>query len=236
MKTLFSQEEMSRSKSRDKLSFECEYCQQPFLRTRKDYLAAIRGQRPEIQYCSCRCSTTARQLKNNGELSKVVECLQCGKEFSKEPRHIKKTKNNFCSHSCCATYGNKNKKHGTQRSKLEKWLEERLLDLYPDMEFHFNRNEAIRGELDIFIPSLCLAFELNGIFHYEPIFGEDKLQSTQNNDERKFQACYERGIELCVIDSSGQKYFKPATSQKYLDIITKLVNMKLSKTDCVEVL
>jgi hypothetical protein len=42
---------------------------------------------------------------------------------------------------------------------------------------------------------------------------------------------------LCIIDSSSQKYFKVETSQKYLDIITKLVTSKLeaSKTDYVEV-
>ena len=35
--------------------------------------------------------------------------------------------------------------------------------------------EAINSELDVYVPSLNLAFELNGIFHYEPIYGEKKL-------------------------------------------------------------
>jgi len=35
-------------------------------------------------------------------------------------------------------------------------------------------------------------------------------------------------IELVIIDSSGQKYFKISTSQKYLDIIQKIINIKLS--------
>ena len=88
-----------------------------------------------------------------------------------------------------------------------------------------------------YLPKLNLAFELNGIFHYEPIFGESKLDRIQNNDNRKFQACLENGIELCIIDTSSQKYFKEKSSQKYLDIITNLVDSKLgpSKTDCVEV-
>ena len=76
-------------------------------------------------------------------------------------------------------------------------------------------------------PSLKLAFELNGIFHYEPIYGDKKLNSTQNNDKRKFQACLEKQIELCVIDTSQLKYFKKSNAQKYLDIVVFLINKKL---------
>ena len=91
------------------------------------------------------------------------------------------------------------------------------------MELHFNRKDAIGSELDIYIPSLKLAFELNGIFHYEPIYGDKKLNETQANDGNKFQACQAAGISLCVIDTSGQKYFKPASSQRFLDIITQII-------------
>ena len=71
-----------------------------------------------------------------------------------------------------------------------------------------------------------LAFELNGIYHYEPIHGNDKLLKIQNNDNRKFQACLEQGIELCIIDSSQQKYFKKQSSEKYLNIISTIINNK----------
>ena len=90
----------------------------------------------------------------------------------------------------------------------------------------FNSKEIINSELDIYLPKLKLAFELNGIFHYESIYGQNKLDQIQNNDNRKFQACLEQGIEICIIDSSQQKYFKKETSQKYLDIITNIINNK----------
>jgi len=88
---------------------------------------------------------------------------------------FKKTNNHFCSRSCAATYNNTHKNTGTKISKLEIWLQTKLTEQYPNLEIHYNRKDTINSELDIYIPSLKLAFELNGIFHYEPIYAEDKL-------------------------------------------------------------
>jgi hypothetical protein len=107
-------------------------------------------------------------------------------------------------------------------------LSKKLPKLYPTLEFHFNRKDAINGELDIFIPALKLAFEMNGVFHYEPIFGPEKLTSIQTNDHRKMLACAEHGIELCVIDVSSFTYFKEQRAMKFLTIIQNIINSKLS--------
>jgi hypothetical protein len=87
--------------------------------------------------------------------------------------------------------------------------------LYPNLEIKYNSKEEIHSELDIYIPKYKLAFELNGIFHYEPIFGGQKLEQTQNNDKNKFQLCQENKISLCVIDTSSLKYFKEQNAEKY---------------------
>lgn len=184
-------------------------------------------------YCSSICRTLSF-----GKIPKLeVVCDNCDIKFMKYDKEIRRSLNNFCCQSCAATYSNTHKSKGNRRSKLEVWLEEQLTILYPNLNILYSDKTTINSELDIYIPSLNLAIELNGIFHYEPIFGEDKLSKIQNNDGRKFQACIENGIELCIIDTSNQKYFKISTSQKYLDIITHLVNSKLelSKTDYVEV-
>lgn len=149
-------------------------------------------------------------------------------------KNSKITKNNFCSSSCAAKYNNTHKTTGTRRSKLEKWIEEQLTIFHPNLEIHYNKTNAINGELDIYIPSLKLAFELNGIFHYEPIYSKEKLSSTQNNDKRKFQACLEQEIELCIIDTSSQGYFKITTSQKFLDIIINTIKEKLADSTGVD--
>ena len=90
--------------------------------------------------------------------------------------------------------------------------------------FFFVTNEII----GYFNPVLKLAFELNGIFHYEPIYGPKKLESIKNNDSQKFQACIKKGISLCIIDTSSQKYFKESSSKRYLDIIINIIQTQLS--------
>lgn len=160
-------------------------------------------------------------------MAESVRCKQCDKQFQKKRREIKKSPNHFCSLSCAVTYKNTHKTHGTRRSKLEVWLEQQLPSLYPSLEFHFNRKDAINAELDIYIPSLKLAFELNGPLHYEAIFGPEKLAQIQNNDERKFQACLEKGIELCLVDVSTFKNYTTTGANTFLEMIKQVINGKV---------
>jgi len=159
-------------------------------------------------------------MKNKVKLN----CLNCNVIFYKYPNQYKKRKNHFCSKSCAASYNNKHKTKGTRRSKLEIWLEQQLTKQYSDLEILYNNNKIIGSELDIYIPKLKLAFELNGIFHYEPIYGDKKLNQIQNNDSNKFELCQEQNISLCIIDTSKQIYFKEKTSKKYFNIICEIIN------------
>ena len=218
---LYSKKEFENAKCFDNLLLKCLQCESPFYREKTDIQTALKGKKV-LDFCSRECCDLNKITK------KEVPCKNCGKNFLKTPSQIKRSKNHFCSRSCAATYNNLHKKHGTRRSKLEKWIEEQLTILYPDLEIHFNKKEAINSELDIFIPSLKLAFELNGIYHYEPIHGQKKLDQIKNNDHRKYAACIERDIELCLIDTSMQKYVKPKTSQKFLDIVTSILDSKLN--------
>jgi len=159
-------------------------------------------------------------LKKTRETPKLVACKNCNIEFYKQVKEILKSKYNFCSSSCNATYYNKHKKTGTRRAKLEIWLEKQLENLYPKIKINYNKiNENIKYELDIFIPKLKIAFELNGIFHYEPIYGKEKLEKIKCIDKEKLKLCKKNGIKLIVIDTRVQKNFSTKSSQKFLDRI-----------------
>lgn len=219
---LFSEEEFIKSKVSDKLPCQCYKCNNIFYKTKRAINDVINNRRGHNgKYCSQHC---AGKDKNK---TFYVSCINCFKPTQRQLNQIKKYKNSFCSSSCAAIYNNTHKQTGTRISKLEIWLKEKLSIQYPNLEIHYNRKDAINSELDIYIPSLNLAFELNGIFHYEPIYGPEKLSQIQNNDNRKFQACLEKGIELVIIDTSSQKYFKEKTAIKFFDIISTLINKRL---------
>jgi len=222
MQPLYTQSDFDAAKSRTKLPLECQHCHETFFSVKNNILAVLNGCSAfKLNFCSNKCQQECRFP------SALVDCEQCHKPFKKQPKEIKKSKHNFCSKSCAAKYNNAHKTKGTRVSKLERWLAEQLTLAFPGLEFHFNRKDAINGELDIFIPALHLAFELNGIFHYEPIYGLKKLDAITTNDHRKMLACAEHGIELCVLDVSSVSYFKPAKVQKFLDIIVSLIQVKL---------
>ncbi len=219
---LYTQHEFNNAKSMDRLTCKCYYCNLPFVRTKYQIQKIIN---PNSSHNGKFCSKECQGLSSTTSVK--VECKNCSKILFRIPFELKKHPNHFCSRSCSATYNNKNKTHGNRRSKLEQWLEQHLTTLYPNLIIEFNQKSAIGSELDIYIPSLNLAFELNGIFHYEPIYGTNKLDQIQNNDKSKSLACHEAKIDLCIIDTSAQKYVKPSTSQKYLDIIINIINERL---------
>lgn len=224
MKPLYTVKEFNESKWNDKLPLECSICHSTFYRTKTNILRVINKKEKTATYnfCSQKCNGHSKSISNLN-----LKCEQCGQDIVKNQYRHNKNKHYFCSQSCSTKYMHAHRKWGCRRSKLEKWIEEQLIKLYPNLEIHFNRKDTINSELDIYIPSLKLAFELNGIFHYEPIYGESKLSQIQNNDNRKFQACLEKGIELCIIDTSSHIYYKKQSAYKFLSIITNIINNRL---------
>lgn len=148
---------------------------------------------------------------------------------TREVKDLQKSKYGvlFCNHSCSASYANAHKTTGTRRSKLEVWLEERLRETYPDLDLLCNDRKAVNAELDFYFPGLRLAFELNGPLHYEPIYGPEKLAKTRANDGRKFQACFEHNIELCVVDTERFTYFKARGAERFLTLVRGVVDRVL---------
>jgi hypothetical protein len=224
MKTLFTEEEYKNSKSTNKLPCECLLCKKSFGVEKKLITFELKHNRNRHIYCSDECYYNSRKVLPN-----TLKCKNCNLEFERLESSNKKVNsgNFFCSQSCSTTFNNKNKTHGNRRSKLEIWLENQLKVIYPKLPIDFNKKNTIGSELDIYFPTINFAVELNGIFHYEPIYGIDKLNKIQENDKSKTKLCHDLKIDLCIIDVSEQKYVKPSTSKKYLDIITNIVNERL---------
>ncbi len=151
----------------DMIYLTCENCNLQFSRSKSQCTHTRKKTNCDKTYCGRKCSELARKKERI-----TVPCGSCGNLCVKTQYEMKISKSGkgFCNRSCAVTYNNKNKQVGTRVSKLEIYLASKLAEKYP-FEFHFNRKDTIGSELDIYIPTLKLAFELNGIFHYEPIFG-----------------------------------------------------------------
>lgn len=223
MKALYTEEQFKKTKTYDLLPCKCYKCDNVFNSTKHQIKKALNPNNKAVQnkYCSVLCRMSSSDTR------KEVICDYCNSSFKKQLKQINKSEHNFCSRSCNAKYGNSHKKFGSNRAKLEIYLEEKLTILYSNIDIKYNDTSALKYELDIFIPKLKLAFELNGIFHYEPIFGIEKLEATQLRDIKKIELCKNNNIELHTIDTRSQKYFKESSSNLFLDYIISIINTKL---------
>lgn len=166
-----------------------------------------------------RCGECRKQKKTK-EGRVTCTCTFCGSKFDRTRGEVKTnarssvTGNVFCNSSCAASYNNRNKTYGIRRSKLEKLFEDHVRKNYPNLIIECNTTSAIGYELDLYFPELRLAVEVNGIFHYEPIYGEDKFKRIKYNDKQKVLLCEQSGIELIVVPYI--KYLSKARKQEYL--------------------
>jgi hypothetical protein len=202
-----------------KVDVNCSFCGQLFCKERKQYNQTVkRG------YVAFYCSKQCQNLASSNKIR--LFCHGCGIPVLRTPSHIESAKV-FCGHSCAASYQNKHRTTGTRVSQLEQFIAEKLVKLYPSTQFHFNRKDAIGSELDIYLPSLGLGFELNGVHHYKPIHGQEKLAQIQSNDAKKFAACQNLEIALEIIDVSAISKFNEVTGLIVLSIITNCIDRHL---------
>lgn len=204
--------EFGKYKGKDLVPLTCEHCHATYYKTKRLSRYAIIYEKSSKAFCSKQCRSVYT--------TDVTEpCANCTRLVTRNVAERKSVKNVFCGHSCAASYNNKHKKYGVLRSKLEIFLEEKLRELYPSLTIIANGKEAIESELDFYFPELRFAIELNGPTHYEPIYGQDKFEKIVSNDKQKMIRCYERGIELMIVDVSKVHHMNASRKAQYLQLV-----------------
>ena len=158
-------------------------------------------------FCSKECADSFQTTK------KWITCSWCGKPFQQHLCIISRCKHNSpcCSRDCAAKLVYK-----------ESFIEKEFEDLIKPLGLKYERNcRTIVSpmELDFWLPGIKYAVEINGICHYEPIYGEYVLEAQKARDRLKRRKCKQQGIKLRVVKpgncSKGQhiKRFKRVVNE-----------------------
>lgn len=157
------------------------------------------------KYCSRAC-----YLNQEKEKTEII-CGFCEKSFlrlTNIAKHHKnpKTGKSFCSKSCRSKYihANCNPTKNVIQSIPQQVLFDLLKESFPALDYLYNDRTILPStlELDIVIPSLKIAIEVNGPTHYMPIFGQTKLEDVKLRDNSKFAEAHVLGYSLFIIDVS----------------------------------
>jgi very-short-patch-repair endonuclease len=100
-------------------------------------------------------------------------------------------------------------------SKLEKFLYKGLLNNGYRVEQHKQNILNTKLHIDLFLPTISVAIEVDGPSHFEPVWGEEALKRAQAYDNKKTGILIGKGIKLIRIKQ--KKDFSKARASLILE-------------------
>jgi very-short-patch-repair endonuclease len=111
-------------------------------------------------------------------------------------------------------------------SKLEKFLLNKLLQDGYRIDFHKEQMLSnTKLQIDLFLPTMNLAIEVDGPSHFSPIWGQEALDRNKKYDEKKNGLLTGKGLSLIRI-----KQTKDFSTARALSIYEKLLIIITDKT------
>lgn len=113
-----------------------------------------------------------------------------------------------------------------QGSKLEKFFLAKLLESGYRVDFH--KKQALGNtnlEIDLFLPTINTAIEVDGPSHFEDIWGEEKLKKSQKYDNKKSGLIIGRGWYLIRVKQT-RRYSDTYANILCDKLITKIESIK----------
>lgn len=104
------------------------------------------------------------------------------------------------------------RKSSDEGTKLEKFLLNKLLQAGYKVDFHkeqFLSNTKL--QIDLFLPTMNVAVEIDGPSHFSPIWGEDALKKNKKYDNKKNGLILGRGMALIRIKQT--KDYSPSRAE-----------------------
>ena len=108
-------------------------------------------------------------------------------------------------------------------SKIEKFLKEGLTSEGYDVIFHMKGLiPAENLEVDLFVPSLKTAIEIDGPAHFLPIWGEDSLQKNIKSDAKKSGLILSKGYCMIRVKQINKNVSEKSKRKTLALILTEL--------------
>jgi very-short-patch-repair endonuclease len=107
-------------------------------------------------------------------------------------------------------------------SKLEKFILEQLLSSGYKVDFHKEQSLLnTKLQIDLFLPNLNIAIEVDGPSHFLPVWGEDTLNKNKQYDNKKTGLILGKGLVLIRIKQT--KEFSKARASILYDELNKYI-------------
>jgi very-short-patch-repair endonuclease len=107
-------------------------------------------------------------------------------------------------------------------SKLEKYLLNKLIKDSYKVDFHKEQTLSnTKLQIDLFLPSMNIAIEVDGPSHFEPVWGDDSLKRNKKYDNKKEGLITGKGWHLIRIKQK-KDFSKSRADLIYIELISAI--------------
>jgi very-short-patch-repair endonuclease len=111
-------------------------------------------------------------------------------------------------------------------SKLELYLLDKLLKDGYKVDFHKEQTLSnTKLQIDLFLPTLNIAIEVDGLSHFEPVWGSETLKRNKKYDNKKTGLILGKGLVLIRIKQL-KDFSKARADVIYKDLLTHIQNIQ----------
>jgi len=134
------------------------------------------------------------------------------------------------------TLANQAVRHASKTgSKLEHFLLEQLVGDGYKVDFHKEQLLSnTRLQIDLFLPTMNIAIEVDGPSHFLPVWGEDTLAKNKKYDQNKTGLILGRGLKLIRIKQTHD-FSKSRALILYQNLLKAVAQLKNTKSKSIEI-
>lgn len=116
-------------------------------------------------------------------------------------------------------------------SKLELYLLDKLLKDGYKVDFHKEQTLSnTKLQIDLFLPKLNIAIEVDGLSHFEPVWGSETLKRNKKYDNKKTGLILGRGLVLIRIKQL-KDFSRARADVIYKDLLIQIQNIQQTFPD-----